>query len=206
MGYIKYGLLAAVLLVVTALVLSTPAKESFQAWRADVPVESSETICTQEYVPVCGQAPEYCFYADPPPSFCDVFAGNKRRTFSNGCELTRAHAAPLYQGICQNDSDGETFSASPTSGLAPLLVTYIVPTSYVNLGASIYFGDGSKSGLWPHCKITTESLDGPHCVALESIQHTYNLRGTYTAMLERPANNDFQIQGETYGKIIITVH
>ena len=44
MAYIKYGSLAAVLLIVTILVLSTPAKESIQEWRPAVVPEKPVTV------------------------------------------------------------------------------------------------------------------------------------------------------------------
>src|SRR3990167_4353159 len=53
MAYIKYGLLAAVLLIVTVLVLSTSAKESIQAWRPTVVPE--KTVAVVLYSPKGGE-------------------------------------------------------------------------------------------------------------------------------------------------------
>src|SRR3989344_3393757 len=62
MAYIKYGLLAAVLLIVTALILSTPAKESIQEWQTTGPEETMETSTPPNDAifsasPVSGPAP-----------------------------------------------------------------------------------------------------------------------------------------------------
>ena len=57
MPYIKYGLLAAVLLVVTILVLSTPAKESIQEWRPAAVPEKPVVNKSFSASPMSGVAP-----------------------------------------------------------------------------------------------------------------------------------------------------
>ncbi len=76
-------------------------------------------------------------------------------------------------------SNSTTFSGSPTSGSAPLSVTF-----YSNTGGSIDFGDGSSGLMMP---LTVLCAAGANCGGSSTYAyHTYTSSGTYTAKLLGP--------------------
>ncbi len=81
--------------------------------------------------------------------------------------------ASAYGVNMQSTSMGSTldqkpaFTATPTSGRAPLTVSF-----YVNDGDTIDFGDGATG-----CSVSTDPLN---CFVPSSFMHTYNTPGTYT--------------------------
>jgi len=117
MAYIKYGFLAAVLLVVTVLVASTPAKESIQQWGTTV-------------------------------------AGEATAPFNN-----------------------KKFTASPTSGDAPLKVRFT--TGIAASDTRSYFLEYGVGGLSYLC-VGNDTCGMPRDYG----EYTYNVPGTYTAKLE----------------------
>jgi hypothetical protein len=68
---------------------------------------------------------------------------------------------------------GQSLSASPSSGSAPMTVTFV--SDAANVGHAINFGDGASGDLSRSC-----DAEGP-CVA--SIDHEYPKVGTYVAQL-----------------------
>ena len=68
---------------------------------------------------------------------------------------------------------GTTFSATPTSGAAPLTVSFHVSPSVV---ATIDFGDGTNGTMAPAPTCAT-------CPSLAVAAHTYESSGTYTAKI-----------------------
>lgn len=87
---------------------------------------------------------------------------------------TRAKIANVCRGIISSP-----FTATPTSGAAPLQVQFTSPSSCVQ-PYSIDFGDGQTSGqiVVPPC-----NADGSRPLQPKSTYHTYAAAGTYTASL-----------------------
>lgn len=89
---------------------------------------------------------------------------------------------------------GRSFSASPTSGSAPLAVTFeswvggLRPASIKYL---ISYGDGSTEAA-ADCYAPTD-----YCVLPGINSHTYKANGTYTAQLIKRTSNDCNAQGDT---------
>src|SRR3989344_4913992 len=76
------------------------------------------------------------------------------------------------------DTSSVIFSASPTSGAAPLLVTFKVTGNYINYSdAIIDFGDGESREL-PYFMVAHHDYSSPL-----KAPHTYTSSGTYTATL-----------------------
>ncbi|HEY4517076.1 MAG TPA: hypothetical protein VJG64_03985 [Candidatus Paceibacterota bacterium] len=100
MAYIKYGFLAAVLLIVTILVFSTPAKESISGWVPAVVPEKTVTNANFSAVPTSGSAPLKVTFSAKVPS-----AGHYEVTFGDG---TAPLSLDLSEGLC---IDGDTFGA-----------------------------------------------------------------------------------------------
>ncbi|MBI5457709.1 peptidoglycan-binding protein [Candidatus Kaiserbacteria bacterium] len=92
-----------------------------------------------------------------------------------GCYWKSGNTCSLDTLVC--DGDNSTFSASPTSGAAPL--TVIFRSSIVNgLEAySINFGDGASGTFQNNCAF---GLGG---CGMPTAMHTYTANGTYTATL-----------------------
>jgi hypothetical protein len=74
------------------------------------------------------------------------------------------------------------FSAAPTAGPAPLLVTFSA-TGFSPGAYTVFFGDGTNGQLdseLPYCPARTTPCTGP---AFGSASHTYQSAGSYTATL-----------------------
>ncbi len=120
---------------------------------------------------------------------------------SNGCRHDNLKCVP-------DSSSTATFSASPTSGQAPLTVTF---TSKMPPGGNrVDFGDGTSGDIvnWNITKMLCPA--GVSCNSgTGSISHTYQQAGTYIAKLKRaigetqsyPSNPIY----ETIGTVTITV-
>ena len=84
MTYIKYGFLAAVLLIVTIVVVSTPAKESIQEWRQAVAPE--KIVANEDFSasPTSGTAPLTVNVSFPPEwrSFVDSVCSNNTANYT----------------------------------------------------------------------------------------------------------------------------
>jgi len=109
--------------------------------------------------------------------------------------------------ITVTGSQSTTFSASPTSGSAPLAVDFYAPTD--SFDYRIDFGDGSDlDQYWgPNSlAICRVRVGVPGCI---SASHTYASAGTYTAKLSRvPGPTEANCAGVdcwVVGKVTITV-
>jgi len=71
---------------------------------------------------------------------------------------------------CPGEEQTNKFSASPTSGTAPLAVTFSYPFSQYKYAPVVGFGDGTEANI---------SCTRSGCTA----SHTYTKAGTYTAQL-----------------------
>ena len=98
-----------------------------------------------------------------------------------------------------------TFSASPTSGRAPLAVTFTsmkgYPPGLVDATVWIEFGDGASMYV-----ICTNASTGGVCATPANVSHTYANLGTYTAVLKSggycmPGTDCTQV----HGSVAITV-
>ncbi|MFA7310100.1 MAG: PKD domain-containing protein, partial [Candidatus Paceibacterota bacterium] len=78
---------------------------------------------------------------------------------------------------CIPDNTSATLSASPTTGAAPLLVTFQIPAA--SAGGIIKYGDGAQENV-PFFACQTTGITGPCTMPLN---HTYASAGTYTAQL-----------------------
>ncbi|MDP3646282.1 MAG: PKD domain-containing protein [bacterium] len=106
--------------------------------------------------------------------------------------------------ITVTGSTSQTFSASPTSGSAPLVVSF---SGTVNsAGYSIDFGDGTSSG-----DVRCGHGGCPTSPSSSSVNttHTYNFPGTYTAKLRQHfsiiAGNCAGVDCNVVGTVMITV-
>ena len=80
-------------------------------------------------------------------------------------------------GITSSTQTAASFSATPSSGIAPLAVQFVATAPQgVTLGNAVNFGDGTQGGLGfvPVCS---------SCNAEGVVSHTYTSAGTYTATL-----------------------
>ncbi len=128
--------------------------------------------------------------------------------------LTRAKLNSLYGcRITPPPQPSNTFSAYPTSGPAPLAVTFSIQSAYSGEYAtpySINYGDG----------LTSEPIRDNNCtyagICYMTNPHTYTSVGTYTAKLMKTVYNtcsgtseiacaDWYSRQETVGTVIITV-
>jgi PKD repeat protein len=78
---------------------------------------------------------------------------------------------------CSGSTQNAAFSASPTSGAAPLAVTFTGPQSVA--GDTVDFGDGTLGTMSPTACPQASSSCGSNSMA----SHTYTAAGTYTARL-----------------------
>ena len=123
--------------------------------------------------------------------------------------LTRA----AFARRCGNPQPNPNFSASPTAGLAPLVVTFTSvygdassyqPSFADGQDTLIDFGDGTDS-QWVQCNSMERSLDG-RCATPKTIQHTYGKSGTYTAKIKKAGGMCVGGCAETIlGTVTITV-
>ncbi|HUO50313.1 MAG TPA: peptidoglycan-binding protein [Candidatus Paceibacterota bacterium] len=113
----------------------------------------------------------------------------------NGMMCAMMMPAPQVVGtltISVGTTTGTNFSASPTSGNAPLAVQFTSSAPQGStIGSNVNFGDGTSGhlGFVPVCS---------SCNAMGIVSHTYQSAGTYTAILTD--NNNAQI-----GSVTITV-
>ncbi len=78
---------------------------------------------------------------------------------------------------CGGTTTGTNFSASPTSGAAPLTVQFTSSVSQgSSIGSTVNFGDGT-SGTLAYVPVCSS------CNAMGTVSHTYASSGTYTATL-----------------------
>jgi len=255
MAYIKYGFLAAVLLIVTILVVSTPAKQSIQEWRPAVVPEKPAMVPEK---PVNGSTIGLLSISgvDGPTQLAigqqgtwSVRVNNPSGQLSYSVLRWDDEAAPPLASTPITSSDtfthtytsagtyapmfmvtngngksikgiavvvgygttNQTFSATPTSGQAPLTVTftYWQPTSHVS-APSPDFGDGSSGQM---TNVTTTSCNpsrnrGLNCPQTWRSVHTYTFPGTYTAELIRTCGNTESCATSTWvvGTTTITVY
>lgn len=116
-----------------------------------------------------------CPVASPPLTICST--GWQANTDANGCTTSYKCSIPLPGATPTSN----VFSASPTSGRAPLTVTFSTnisnPTSYAAGVYQIDYGDGRTDGIAGCSLASVCSLDsGTHT-------HSYTAAGTYTARL-----------------------
>ncbi|HEV3245487.1 MAG TPA: hypothetical protein VG102_03945 [Candidatus Paceibacterota bacterium] len=109
---------------------------------------------------------------------------------------------------------GPAFSATPTSGKAPLTVTFngvlstSNPSTSGGLGVDepyITFGDNEQSGNPVFCANTPSDVTNyvyPTSCIFPSVNHTYTSPGTYTAVLHLGEQKGTQT---TLGTVTITV-
>lgn len=83
--------------------------------------------------------------------------------------------------ITVGGGSSQTFSASPTSGQAPLSVNFQYSHSKDD-SYSIDYGDGAKGALQ---HFETPCMPGSKCTGYFGGSHTYSLAGTYTATLSQ---------------------
>lgn len=81
---------------------------------------------------------------------------------------------------CGGGGWNQNFSASPTSGQAPLAVTFTANTNAKG-EYSIDFGDGTSGSVWAISQIMC--IRAPCVQPPPSMGHTYTANGTYTAKL-----------------------
>lgn len=94
-----------------------------------------------------------------------------------------------------------TFSASPTSGAAPLSVSFAYSNPTAGVSYTINFGDGTSGSLSYQpvsCSVAT-----PNC-QFYSATHTYTTAGTYTVVLS-PACSGTACAAVVLGSVTVTV-
>jgi peptidoglycan hydrolase-like protein with peptidoglycan-binding domain len=93
---------------------------------------------------------------------------------------TRAKMACVPTPIGENL---QPMTATPASGIAPLTVdftsSYVLPQNLQDTAININFGDGTSQN------ITCDTESGGTCQNPRTIEHTYNLPGTYNARLSK---------------------
>ncbi len=120
---------------------------------------------------------------------------------SNGCPLQSRCAAA---GSGNTPSNTSNFSVSPSSGVAPINVSF---SGTVNsAGYSIDFGDGATSG---NIGCTHGGCPATSAQTNVNITHTYTSSGSYTAKLRRNFSivegNCFGVDCNVVGTVTITV-
>jgi hypothetical protein len=131
--------------------------------------------------------------ACPPVFHCPD--GQHNVTDSNGCATTQ----------CMADTSSASFSGSPTSGPAPLAVSfwYIIGNGSSD-GFSIDFGDGTSGSLSIGCGVNP--LSGSNaCPRALVANHTYSASGTYTAKLRDGRRLCAPVDCNVVGTVTITV-
>ncbi|MEI7511137.1 MAG: LamG domain-containing protein [Candidatus Peregrinibacteria bacterium] len=115
------------------------------------PAPSPETLCTQDYVPVCGEVS----YAVPCPTGETCPAEKREETFSNACELKKAEAMLLHEGECGETKglvgywkmDGNFLNT--VSGAADLFSNTVTPEFVAGkINSSLHFLDGNTKTAW----------------------------------------------------------
>lgn len=150
-------------------------------WR--VPQVPNNLMCTMQYPNgLCGYNLSGQYYIQ-----VSAVSGTGLESNPNVIATGRSGIFTITQGTNQNNQ----FSASPTSGIAPLTVSFL--SGNYNGYYQIAFGDGTSASL----------LTG-------TTQHTYVNRGTYTAQISSDAlclhgNPACTIANQLLATVVITV-
>jgi PKD repeat protein len=158
---------------------------------------------TGKIMPSCTFAGSSCG-GDATGSHTYTSAGIYTATLSHSINCQAGYSCPtalIQDGkvtitVAENGQGG--FGASPTSGAAPLTVSFSASQPGV-----VSFGDGTSGTLYSSCNLAGSSCGGPY-----STSHTYNTAGIYTATLKRETGQtSLQVTPiyETVGTVTITV-
>ena len=134
------------------------------------------TICTKEYMPVCGAKPIVCITTP-----CNPIP----QTYGNRCEMNADGAAYLYEGVCRSDSGNRPPTISSFSGPTTLAVnvagTWTIQASDPENGSlrySVTWGDEYRN-FPPYASVAAQES----FVQTTTFTHAYAASGTYTVTI-----------------------